>query len=94
MYFCRKYRYSVNLEKFRNLRELDVSFTEFHSHNLIAVVEDLQFLESLNISDSKVDCIAPLKKCSHRLKKLGLAGLQVYIQVYGLEYFQCFVVFI
>lgn len=78
------------MEKFRNLRELDVSFTGFHSHNLIGVVEDLPFLESLNISDSKVNCIAPLKKCSHRLKKLGLAGLQARIHVYSIEQLRCF----
>lgn len=71
-----KFCVAVSLSKLKNLRSLDVSNTEFSTNNLIAVVEDLPLLESLNISNTKVDTLLPLKKKNH-IKKLSVYNLMV-----------------
>ncbi|XP_049783276.1 protein zyg-11 homolog B-like isoform X2 [Schistocerca cancellata] len=72
-----KYCVVVALSKLRNLRCLNVSWTEFNRHGLEIVTEDLPFLESLDISCTRVDDIAPLKKCKDRLKSLYMYNLKL-----------------
>lgn len=74
---CRMCSVLLNLTKLKNLKELDVSNTEFNFHNLDVIVEDLPNLESLNISHTRVDNITPLKKYTKRLKRLMMANLRV-----------------
>lgn len=52
---------TVSLSKLRNLRVLNVSYTEFDSHSLEIVVEDLPHLCVLDISQSKVNDISSLR---------------------------------
>lgn len=68
---------AVSLSKLKNLRSLDVSNTEFSTNNLIAVVEDLPYLESLDISNTKVDTLLPLGKKKNQLRKLSVYNLKV-----------------
>ncbi|XP_054723856.1 protein zyg-11 homolog B-like [Uloborus diversus] len=72
-----KVRVIIALSKLRNLRCLDVSFTEFNTQGLIIVAEDLPALESLNISGTMVTDISPLKKCKERLKYLNMYNLRL-----------------
>ncbi|XP_046464898.1 protein zyg-11 homolog B isoform X1 [Neodiprion pinetum] len=65
------------LTKLRALQTLNVSGTEFNNHGLEIVVEDLQLLENLDISCTRVDDITPLKKCKDRLKSLKMYNLKV-----------------
>lgn len=71
-------RVVIALSKLRNLRCLDVSYTEFNSQALEIVAEDLPLLESLNISCTMVTDIAPLKKCKDRLKFLDMYNLKIF----------------
>ena len=71
-------RVVIALSKLRNLRCLDVSFTEFNSQALEIVAEDLPLLESLNISVTMVTDITPLKKCKDRLKFLDMYNLKIF----------------
>lgn len=74
---CSRYCVVVTLTKLRALHTLNVSGTEFTKHGLEIVVEDLPLLESLDISDTKVDDITPLKKCKERLKTLNMYNLKI-----------------
>lgn len=67
----------ITLSKLKSLQCLDVSGTEFNTHALDIVVEELPLLESLDISSTRVDDIAPLRKCKHRLKHLAMYNLKV-----------------
>ena len=67
----------VALSKLRNLQVLNVSNTEFSKNNLDLVVEDLPLLDTLDISQTKVTDITPLRKCKDRLKSLSLYGLKL-----------------
>lgn len=69
----------VALSKLRSLRNLNVSCTEFNRHGLEIVAEDLPYLESLDISCTRVDDISPLRKCRDRLKSLTMYNLKVRI---------------
>lgn len=70
-------RVVIALSKLRNLKCLDVSFTEFNSQALEIVAEDLPSLESLNISNTMVTDITPLKKCKDRLKCLNMYNIKI-----------------
>lgn len=85
----------VVLSKLRNLRSLNISNTKFTTHGLEIIVEDLPFLESLNISKTKISDISPLKKCKTRLRSLSMYNLStsansdfipVIWNLYNLEY--------
>jgi len=79
LYFFSDLRFcvAVSLSKLKNLCSLDVSNTEFSTNNLIAVVEDLPLLESLDISNTKVDTLLPLGKKKNQLRKLSVYNLKV-----------------
>ena len=72
-----KYCVVVALAKLRNLQVLNVSNTEFSRASLDLVVEDLPLLETLDISQTKVNDITPLRKCKDRLKSLSLYGCKL-----------------
>jgi len=72
-----KYCVVVALAKLRNLQVLNVSNTEFSRASLDLVVEDLPLLETLDISQTKVNDISPLRKCKDRLKSLSLYGCKL-----------------
>merc|ERR1719193_1549766 len=72
-----KYCVVVALAKLRNLQVLNVSNTEFSKASLDLVVEDLPLLETLDISQTKVNDITPLRKCKDRLKSLSLYGCKL-----------------
>lgn len=69
---------SVSLTKLKNLRSLDISNTGFDTNNLIAIVEGLPHLESLNISNTIVDDISPLEKKKNKLRILKMYNLKVF----------------
>ena len=70
----------INLVRLRNLRELDVSYTDFNCHNLDIVCDYLSNLESLNISGTYIDSIVPLHK-SPQLRRLSMADLPVNVKL-------------
>ena len=43
----------VSLSKLKNLRELNVSYTEFNNHGLQIIAEDLHHLECIDISETR-----------------------------------------
>ena len=71
-----KFSVVVSLSKLRNLHSLNVSNTEFNKHGLEIIVEDLPALESLDISRTPVNDLAPLRKCKERLKSLSMYNLK------------------
>lgn len=72
-----RYCVVVALSKLRSLQSLNVSGTEFNRHGLEIVAEDLPQLECLDISNTGVDDITPLRKCRDRLKSLTMYNLKV-----------------
>ncbi|CAH1776089.1 unnamed protein product [Owenia fusiformis] len=66
----------VSLSKLKSLVSLNVSSTEFNTHGLEIITEDLPNLEVLDISSTQVDDIAPLRKCKKRLKSLSIYNLR------------------
>lgn len=72
-----RYCVVVGLSKLRNLQSLNVACTEFNSHGLDIVIEDLPHLEVLNISGTQVSDISSLRKCRDRLKSLYMYNLKV-----------------
>ncbi|XP_015119052.1 protein zyg-11 homolog B isoform X1 [Diachasma alloeum] len=74
---CSRVCVFLALSKLQALQTLNVSGTEFNKHGLEIVVEDLPFLESLDISCTRVDDITPLKKCKDRLKNLSMYNLKI-----------------
>lgn len=66
----------VALSKLRNLASLNVSNTEFNRHGLDIIAQDLPHLETLDISATRVEDIAPLLKCRGRLKSLSMYNLR------------------
>ncbi|KAF7993187.1 hypothetical protein HCN44_006247 [Aphidius gifuensis] len=74
---CSRVCVFLALSKLRALHTLNVSGTEFNRHGLEIVVEDLPFLENLDISCTRVDDITPLKKCKDRLKSLSMYNLKI-----------------
>lgn len=67
----------VALSKLRALQTLNVSNTDFNHHGLEIVASDLPQLEHLDISNTRVNDITPLKKCRLRLKTLAMYNLKV-----------------
>ena len=67
----------VSLSKLRNLRNLNVSYTEFNNHGLEIIVEDLRHLECLDLSETRVSEISPLRKCRNRLRALVMHNLKI-----------------
>ncbi|KAF5284005.1 hypothetical protein FQR65_LT13639 [Abscondita terminalis] len=63
----------VGLTQLKNLRSLDVSYTEFNQHMLKLICEDLNFLEKLDISGTIVHNLDPLLKYSEQLTSLGVS---------------------
>lgn len=74
---CSKIASMVTLSKLRNLRVLNVSHTEFNLHGLQIVVEDMRLLESLDISETRVTDISPLRKSKNRLQVLVMHNLKI-----------------
>ena len=68
---------TVSLCQLRNLRVLSVSHTEFNHHGLEMVVEDLKHLESLDISETGISDISPLRSCRDRLQALVMHNLKI-----------------
>lgn len=68
----------VALSKLHCLQYLNVSCTEFNTHGLGIVCEDLPQLEALDISNTSVDDISSLRKCKNRLKSLAMCNLKVF----------------
>ena len=68
---------AVGLSKLRHLTSLNVSETEFNKTNLTMVMEDLQMLQHLDISSTKVRDISALIKGKDRLKSLSIAELSL-----------------
>lgn len=67
----------VSLSKLKNLRTLNVSYTEFNNHGLEIIVEDLRHLECLDLSETRVSEISPLRKCRGRLRALVMHNLKI-----------------
>lgn len=60
----------VQLTNLKNLRSLNVSFTEFNQQTLQMICEDLHLLERLDISGTCVQCVKPLLLIKERLISL------------------------
>lgn len=76
---CRSLEFcgAFSLSKLKNLRSLDISCTAFSTNNLITVVENLLHLESLDISNTRVNTLSPLFKIRNQLQKLSVRNLRV-----------------
>jgi hypothetical protein len=72
-----KYTIVMALSKLHNLTSLNVSGSEFNKTSLEMVIEDLPFLDTLDISNTKVTEITALKKAKNRLKYLAMYGLKL-----------------
>jgi len=71
----------VSLSLLRSLRSLSVAHTEFNNHGLEIVAEDLRQLECLDITETRVSDITPLRKCRQRLRTLIMHNLKVYLSL-------------
>lgn len=67
----------VSLSRLKNLRTLNVSYTEFNNHGLEIIVDDLRYLECLDLSETRVSEISPLRKCRNRLRTLVMHNLKI-----------------
>lgn len=67
----------VALSKLRNLRALNVSYTEFTQHGLRLVCEDLKKLEKIDISCTLVMDMSPLTVAKHKLTSLTVFNFNV-----------------
>ena len=66
----------VSLAKLKNLQALNVSNTELTNYGLDIIAEDLQCLESLDISNNPISDLKSLRKCKSRLKSLCMYNLR------------------
>lgn len=57
----------VQLTNLKNLKSLNVSFTEFNQQTLQMICEDLRYLERLDVSGTCVQCVKPLLLIKDRL---------------------------
>ncbi|GLV36988.1 uncharacterized protein CBL_02179 [Carabus blaptoides fortunei] len=64
----------VALSKLRNLRALNVSYTEFTQHGLRLVCDDLKKLEKIDISCTLVMDMSPLTAAKHKLTSLTVSN--------------------
>ena len=71
-----KFHVVVSLSKLRKLQTLNVSYTEFNERGLEIIAEDLPCLESLDISNTPVNDLSPLRKCKHSLRSLSMYNLR------------------
>ena len=67
----------VSLSRLKNLRVLNVSCTDFTNHGLEIIVDDLRYLECLDLSETQVTDISPLRKGRGRLRKLVMHNLKI-----------------
>lgn len=67
----------VSLSRLKNLKVLNVSYTDFTNHGLEIIVEDLRYLECLDVSETRVSDIAPLRQCRNRLQTLVMHNLKI-----------------
>ncbi|XP_050403723.1 protein zyg-11 homolog B-like isoform X1 [Patella vulgata] len=65
------------LSKLRTLRSLNVSDTEFNNEGLDVIARELNCLENIDISLTKVTDVSPLRKCKENIKVLAMFGVQV-----------------
>ncbi|KAK6179412.1 hypothetical protein SNE40_011778 [Patella caerulea] len=65
------------LTKLRTLRSLNVSDTEFNNEGLEVIARELNCLEHIDISLTKVTDISPLRKCKEKIKVLAMFGVEV-----------------
>jgi len=78
----------VGLSSLKNIRSLNVSCSEFDSHGLDIVCDDLPHIEALDLSQTEVTELTPLLKCKDNLRVLKLFKLKVGFHVLlGLYFF-------
>lgn len=63
----------VKLTNFKNLRSLNVSYTELNQQSLQMICEDLRFLEKLDISGTVVQDLDPLLLLSDQLVSITIS---------------------
>ncbi len=66
----------VSLSKLKHLQYLNVSSTDFNKHGLEIITDDLPGLEALDISDTPVNDLTPLRKLRDSLKSLSMYNLR------------------
>jgi len=66
----------ISLAQLSNLHSLNVSNTEFNKHGLDIIAQDLTSLESIDISNTLINDLSPLRKCKGRLKSLTMYNLR------------------
>ncbi|KAK3578394.1 hypothetical protein CHS0354_025488 [Potamilus streckersoni] len=72
---------AVNISCLRRLKCLNVSNTQLNLNGLEIIAEELPCLEILDISDTSIHDISPLRKCKDRLKYLSLYQLKIYTDI-------------
>ncbi|KAF5291794.1 hypothetical protein FQA39_LY14282 [Lamprigera yunnana] len=67
----------VALTRLKNLRHLNVAYTEFNQTTFKLICEDLNFLEKLDISGTYVHDFNPLLRYTEQLTSLGVADFKL-----------------
>lgn len=66
-----------NIIKLKNIRSLNLSYTELNQHTFWIICKDLIHLEKLDISGTLVVDLEPLTYLAHQIKSLGLGDLMM-----------------
>ncbi|KAL3271544.1 hypothetical protein HHI36_022021 [Cryptolaemus montrouzieri] len=68
-----RHSYMVKIVNLKNLRSLNLSYTELNQHCFTMICTDLQHLEKLDISGTPVKNLTPLLGLCKQIKSIGLA---------------------
>ena len=66
----------INFRQLQSLNKLNVSFTCFNNHSLDIITQDLNGLEYLDISGTRVSDLAPLLRLKDKLKYLYMYNMR------------------
>lgn len=65
--------FMVQITELKNLRSLNLSYTELNQQSLQMICEDLKYLERLDISGTCIKDLTPLLRLSNQLTSLGIS---------------------
>ncbi|KAI4455022.1 protein zyg-11 b [Holotrichia oblita] len=68
--------FMVQITELKNLRSLNLSYTELNQQSFQMICEDLKYLERLDISGTCIKDLSPLLRLSNQLTSLGISDLK------------------